>query len=91
MNFFVVLMIILSTLVYSNAFENCYEIKDGHSFDNLNKSIRLANKAKGKPIVIIAHTIKGKGIKDFENDPGWHARKVKGKEEIIGKKELKII
>ena len=69
---------------------HCYEIKDGHSFDNLNKSINLANKAKGKPIVIIAHTIKGKGIKSFENDPGWHARKVKGKEEIIGKKELKI-
>ena len=28
MNFFVVLMIILSTLVYSNAYQNCYEIKD---------------------------------------------------------------
>ena len=28
MNYFLVLIIILSTLVYSNAYPNCYEIKD---------------------------------------------------------------
>ena len=47
------------------------------------------NNAK-KPQVIIIHTTKGKGIKAFENDPSWHARKIKGEELEIGKKELGI-
>ena len=42
------------------------------------------------PKVVIVHTTKGKGIKAFENDPTWHARKIKGKELEIGKKELGI-
>ena len=33
------------------------------------------------------HTVKGKGIKDFENDPVWHARKLQGDDIIIGKKD----
>ena len=44
-----------------------------------------------KPQVIIVHTTKGKGIKAFENDPVWHARKIKGEELEIGKKELGIV
>ena len=40
---------------------------------------------------IIVNTIKGKGIPEFENDPAWHARKVKGDEMAIGKKELGLI
>ena len=43
-----------------------------------------------KPNVIILHTIKGKGVKEFENDPIWHARKLQGKEIEIGKKRLEI-
>ena len=38
--------------------------------------------------MIIANTIKGKGIKEFENDPVWHARKLQGKEIEIGRKRL---
>ncbi len=30
-------------------------------------------------------------IKPFENDPAWHARKVKGEELEIGKKELGLV
>ena len=56
---------------------------------DLKKSLRKKNN-KNKPLVIILHTIKGKGIKEFENDPVWHARKVKGKEISIGKKRLGI-
>ena len=44
-----------------------------------------------KPTAFIIHTIKGKGIKEFENDPIWHARKLQGKEIIIGKKRLGLI
>ena len=46
---------------------------------------------KGKPLSVLLHTIKAKGIKQFENDPVWHARKVKGNEINIGKKELDIL
>ena len=68
---------------------NCVEIKNGHNFKSIYKSLKKI-KRNNKPNVIIAHTIKGKGIKEFENDPVWHARQLKGEEIIIGKKRLKI-
>ena len=66
----------------------CVEVKNGHSFKALMKAFKKSS--KNKPKVIIAHTIKGKGIKEFENDPVWHARKIQGKEAEIGKKRLNI-
>ena len=66
---------------------NCIEVKNGHSFKSLISSFKKKNK-KEKPLVIIVNTIKGKGIKDFENDPVWHARKITKKDIEIGKKEL---
>jgi len=65
-------------------------VKDGHSFKSLIASFKRKNK-KGKPLAIIINTIKGKGIKEFEDDPIWHARKLQGKEIEIGKKKLDII
>ena len=68
---------------------NTVEVKNGHSF----KSIINAFNKKFKndsPTVFIFHTIKGKGIKKFENDPVWHARKLEAKEIFIGKKYLGI-
>ena len=47
-------------------------------------------KKSDKPTVIVVNTIKGKGIKEFENDPIWHARQLKGNEIEIGRKRLKI-
>jgi transketolase len=67
---------------------NCIEVKDGHSFKSLEKAFKLITKS-GKPNVIIANTVKGKGIKEFENDTVWHARQLKGKEIEIGNKRLK--
>ncbi len=68
---------------------NCTEVKDGHSFKSLITSFKKKNK-KDKPSVIIMNTIKGKGIKEFENDPIWHARKLKEQDIEIGKKKLGI-
>ena len=65
----------------------CIEVVDGHSFEQLIQA--FSHKPEnGKPLAIIAHTIKGKGIKAFENNPAWHARKIKGQEMETGKKEL---
>jgi len=68
---------------------NCDEVKNGHSFKLLIESFKKKNK-KGKPLAIIINTIKGKGIKEFEDDPVWHARKLQGKDVEIGKKKLGI-
>ena len=67
----------------------CINVRNGHSFNSIIKSFKK-KKEKNKPIAIIFNTIKGKGIKAFENDPVWHARKLQGKDIEIGKKELKI-
>jgi len=69
---------------------HCNEINDGHSFDELIPSLLQENNSI-KPKVFIVHTTKSKGIKSFENDPAWHARKIKGEDLLIGKKELGIL
>ena len=51
----------------------------------------MEDNVEGKPRAIIVHTIKGKRVKSFKNDPKWQARKVKGSELDIGKKELRLI
>jgi len=69
---------------------SCLDISDGHSFEELISALQQEND-EGKPLAIIVNTIKGKGIKSFENDPTWHARKIKGEELKIGKRELGIL
>lgn len=66
---------------------SCINIKNGHSFKSIISSLRKIN-LNNKPTAIIINTIKGKGIKEFENDPVWHARKLAGNEIKIGKKRL---
>ena len=63
------------------------EVANGHSFDEIIHALKRPI-ISSKPRVIIFHTIKGKGVKAFEGDPAWHARKIKGVEMEIGKKEL---
>jgi len=45
---------------------------DGHDFDQIESAFEQANETKGKPTVIIAHTIKGKGVSFMEGQPAWH-------------------
>ena len=47
---------------------------NGHDFDQIRAAITLAQKTKGKPTVIIAETIKGKGVSFMENQVGWHGK-----------------
>ena len=63
------------------------EVTDGHSFDEILFALKKKNTSL-KPRVIIFHTVKGKGVKAFEGDTIWHARKIKGIEMEVGKKEL---
>jgi len=45
---------------------------DGHDFREIGNALDRARKIKGKPSIILAHTIKGKGISFMENVPKWH-------------------
>ena len=45
---------------------------DGHDIAAILETFRRAGATKGKPTVIIAHTIKGKGVPYMENIPAWH-------------------
>jgi len=45
---------------------------DGHSFSELIEAFSRVGQTNGKPLIIIAETIKGKGIELMENDPEWH-------------------
>ncbi|MCL6582832.1 MAG: transketolase [bacterium] len=45
---------------------------NGHDFLDLEQAFSQARKTKGKPSVIVAHTVKGKGISFMENNPKWH-------------------
>ncbi len=47
---------------------------DGHNFDEISKSLLSAKLEKDRPSVIIAHTIKGKGVSFMEDDNNWHYR-----------------
>jgi transketolase len=45
---------------------------DGHDIPAILETFRRAGATTGKPTVIIAHTIKGKGVPYMENIPTWH-------------------
>jgi transketolase len=47
---------------------------DGHSFSDLMAAFDLVGKTDGKPLAIVANTIKGKGISFMEGRPEWHNR-----------------
>lgn len=47
---------------------------DGHNITQIMEALGQARKTKGKPTVIIAKTIKGKGVSYMENQAGWHGK-----------------
>ena len=47
---------------------------DGHSFPELIEAFESARHTKGVPTVIIANTVKGKGVSFMEDQAGWHGK-----------------
>ncbi|MCK4544010.1 transketolase, partial [candidate division WOR-3 bacterium] len=47
---------------------------DGHNFEEISRAFKEFKTIKGKPTVIIAHTIKGKGVSFMENNVEWHGK-----------------
>lgn len=64
---------------------------DGHNF---NEIVAAADQAKAifeKPSVIIAHTIPGKGVKEFERDFHWHGKPPNKEQAEMALKELRTL
>ncbi|MBT3378878.1 MAG: transketolase [Lentisphaerae bacterium] len=57
---------------------------DGHDWDDINCTIEKAKAVEGKPAMILAHTIKGKGCCKVENTAGSHNIKVPDQEAYDG-------
>lgn len=49
-------------------------VVDGHSIPKIIKAYAQALHEKRRPVMIIARTIKGKGVKFMENKNGWHGK-----------------
>lgn len=52
---------------------NVIEI-DGHRIEQLDHAIKKVTQTKGTPSIIIARTIKGKGVEHMEDNPKWHGQ-----------------
>ena len=45
---------------------------DAHDFEQIDKAVTAAESVKDKPTMIIAKSVKGKGVSYMENQAGWH-------------------
>lgn len=50
------------------------QVIDGHDFEQIVEAVEKAKSVKDKPQVIIAKTVKGKGVSFMENQAGWHGK-----------------
>ena len=61
---------------------------DGHDFDQILSACQRAEKIKGKPTIIVARTIKGKGVSFMENNVAFHGKAPTWEEAERALKEL---
>jgi transketolase len=61
---------------------NAIEV-DGHDVEAIDQAYKDAAAAGGKPTVVIAKTIKGKGVKAVEDQLGWHGKALDNADEAI--------
>lgn len=62
---------------------------DGHNFDQVIPALEKARaNTSGRPTVVIANTVKGKGVSFMENNPKWHGVAPKPEEVAAAVKEL---
>lgn len=61
---------------------------DGHNMEEILNAVEEAKKVEDKPTIIIAKTVKGKGVSFMENNAGWHGKAPSDEELEIALKEL---
>ena len=55
---------------------------DGHDMEQILDALAEARRTKGVPTVILARTLKGKGVSFLEDAPNWHGKALKKGEEL---------
>lgn len=91
----------LSSAAPVNSVLNLYSIKekfeafqfhvveiDGHNMNEIIEVLETVKENQEKPLCIIAHTIKGKGISYMENVPKWHSSPISDEERDIAMADL---
>ena len=74
-----------------NAFGFDSTIVDGHNFDSISNGFKIINNKNGRPKLIIANSVKGKGISFMEGVPSWHYWSKLSEDQIkIANKDLGI-
>jgi transketolase len=61
---------------------------DGHDMNQVVEALKKAKTVVGKPVVILADTVKGKGVSFMEDKAGWHGKTPNFDELMAGLKEL---
>ena len=61
---------------------------DGHQMNHIVNALEQAKTVKGRPVLILADTVKGKGVSFMENQAGWHGKSPNAEELTKGLKEL---
>ena len=64
---------------------------DGHDMEQVVEALESAKHQQGKPIVLLADTVKGKGVSFMENIAGWHGKTPNREEMIKGLNELGVV
>ncbi len=64
---------------------------NGHSFEQIIEATEKAARSKDQPTMIIARTVKGKGVSFMENVVGWHGKAPNDEQRDIALKELEVI
>ena len=67
-----------------------YEV-DGHDLSALVELLQNVPDGTGKPVAIVAHTVKGKGVSFMEDDNNWHYRIPNADEVTKAKLELRLL
>ena len=64
---------------------------DGHKIPEIIKVLKRPSSKSKRPLAIVAHTIKGKGVSFMEDDNNWHYRSPTADEVEKVRKELKLV
>lgn len=68
---------VMNTMPYASKFRafgwNTLSV-DGHNIEEILDALDKAEETKGRPTVIIARTVKGKGVSFMEDQAGWHGK-----------------
>lgn len=64
---------------------------DGHDYEAIAMVLERAAAEKGAPTVILARTVKGKGVSFMENDAGWHGKAPNDEQYALAKADVEAI